>query len=194
MAALSGYKIFVDPGHGGTDPGATSNGVRECDVVLDIGLRLKTKLESLGGTVQMSRTTDTYPSLQSRSAASNAFGAHIFVSVHNNAGGGTGVETWVHDNATANTNLLAKKVNDQLVSALSATDRGVKKAPSGRSGTNIYVIDPANTKGWAILSEVLFIDNATDRAKLTDPVYKQKAADAIATGIVNFVATLPPIA
>ncbi|GGH62562.1 hypothetical protein GCM10008014_39130 [Paenibacillus silvae] len=56
---------------------------------------------------------------------------------------------------------MANAVNNALVAALGKTDRGVKKAPSQRGGTNIHVIDPKNTKAWAILPEMLFIDTAS---------------------------------
>ncbi|MBQ0139509.1 MAG: N-acetylmuramoyl-L-alanine amidase [Kurthia sp.] len=194
--SLKGYKIFIDAGHGGSDAGAVNNnkGLKEKDLTLDIAKRLNTRLIALGATTQMSRTTDVYPTLEARAIASNNFKANIFISVHINAGGGTGVETWVHDNATSNTNKLAQAVSQAMASRLSATNRGVKKAPSQRTGgQNIYVIDPKNNKAWAILPEVLFIDNATDIAKLQSSTYLQAAAESIATGVSNFVATLPPI-
>ncbi|WP_028592801.1 N-acetylmuramoyl-L-alanine amidase family protein [Paenibacillus massiliensis] len=188
---LKGYKIFIDPGHGGSDPGAVGGGYEEADIVLEVGKFLKTELEKSRATVQMSRTTDTFPQLAARSKASNDFGASIFVSLHVNAGGGTGFETWIHDNASSNTASLARYVNNALVGSLGKANRGVKKAPSGRNGTNIYVIDPKNTKAWAILPELLFIDAASDRSTLV--ANKQKCAQAIASGIRSFVNTLPPI-
>ncbi|HJV16744.1 MAG TPA: N-acetylmuramoyl-L-alanine amidase [Bacillales bacterium] len=191
MGALTGYKIFIDAGHGGSDAGATYGTLYEKNLTLDIANRLKTHLEAKGATTQMSRTGDTNPTLSTCTSASNSFGADIFVSVHNNAGGGTGVETWVHDNSSSTTNSLAGYVNNKLASYLSASNRGVKKAPSQR-GENIYVLDPVNIKAWAILSEVLFIDNSTDRAKLQNSTYLQKAAEAISDGISQFVLTLPP--
>lgn len=195
--SLKGYKIFIDAGHGGKeDPGAVNKdkGLMEKDLTLDIVKRLNTRLIALGATTQMSRTTDVYPTLEARATASNKFKANIFISVHINAGGGTGVETWVHDNANINTNKLAQAVSQAMASSLSATNRGVKKAPSQRTGgQNIYVIDPKYNKAWAILPEVLFIDNVTDIAKLQFSTYLQAAAEAIATGVSNFVSTLPPI-
>jgi N-acetylmuramoyl-L-alanine amidase len=192
---LNGYKIFIDAGHGGTDAGAVNSaaGLTEKTINLDIATRLNTRLQALGATTLMSRTTDTFPSLASRVTASNNFKANIYISVHVNAGGGTGVETWVHDNASSNTVKLAQSVNQVLASRLSATSRGVKKAPSQRNNQNIYVIDPAVNKAWAILPEVLFLDNATDIPKLQSSTYRQAAAEAIATGVNNFVATLPPM-
>ncbi|MFJ7828538.1 N-acetylmuramoyl-L-alanine amidase [Psychrobacillus sp. NPDC096623] len=85
-----------------------------------------------------------------------------------------------------------------MASRLSATLRhpttkGVRKAPSQRENVNIYVVDPSVNKAWAVLPEFLYIDNATDIPKLKSSTYRQYAAEGIATGINNFVATLPPI-
>lgn len=191
--ALNGWKIFIDPGHGGKDGGASNGTMLEKELTLDIGKRLSSKLlNTYGASTKMSRLDDTLLTLDERIAASNAYGAHIFVSVHINAGGGTGVETWVHDNASSYASSLASNVNNRLASSLSATNRGVKKAPSQR-GEDIRVVNPAYNKAWAILPEVLFIDNATDRAKLQDSANLQKAADAIAAGIDAFAASLPPM-
>ncbi|MFC4353864.1 N-acetylmuramoyl-L-alanine amidase [Chryseomicrobium palamuruense] len=88
--------------------------------------------------------------------------------------------------------------NQSMASRLNATLRhpttkGVRKAPSQRTNGNIYVEDPENNNAWAVLPEFLFIDNATDIPKLKSSTYRQYAAEAIATGIDNFAATLPPI-
>jgi len=190
---MRGYKIFIDAGHGGSDPGAVNGSNQEKTFALDIATRLRDRCNALGATTSMSRTGDTNPTLASRVSASNSFGADIFVSVHINAGGGTGVETWVHDNSSSNTNKLATSVNNAMASRLSANNRGVKKAPSQRANrANIYVVDPAYNKAWAILPEVLFIDNSTDLAKLQSSTNRQAAAEAIASGINSFISTLPP--
>ncbi|QOR65950.1 N-acetylmuramoyl-L-alanine amidase [Cytobacillus suaedae] len=79
---------------------------------------------------------------------------------------------------------MADHVSRNMASRLSATNRGVKYAPSQRSDKkNIYVVDPTYNKAWAILPEVLFIDNATDRAKLQNSTYLQAAAEGIANGL-----------
>ncbi|GGH62553.1 hypothetical protein GCM10008014_39110 [Paenibacillus silvae] len=96
-------------------------------------------------------STDTYPENPDHSVASNNFWFDIYVSLRINAGGGTGIETWIHDNTSSYTTSLANAATNALVAALGKTIRGVKKAPSQRGGTNIHVIDPKNTKAWAIL-------------------------------------------
>jgi N-acetylmuramoyl-L-alanine amidase len=92
-------RIVVDPGHGGHDPGAIgAGGVREKDVVLQIGLKLAKELkERLGLDVVMTRSTDVFLELQERTAIANKVGADLFVSVHANASPNrntAGIETY----------------------------------------------------------------------------------------------------
>ena len=77
--------VVVDPGHGGKDPGATANSVREKDINLGIGLALEAVLRSRGFEVRMTRRTDVYLKLQERTDIANQVNADVFVSVHANA-------------------------------------------------------------------------------------------------------------
>lgn len=97
--------IVIDPGHGGKDPGATGkNGLREKDIVLDVGLRLRKLVkEKLGVNVIMTRDTDVFIPLEERTAIANTRGADLFVSVHANSSrrsGAKGVETYLLGRAT----------------------------------------------------------------------------------------------
>lgn len=79
-------KVVVDPGHGGKDPGAVGpGGLKEKDVNLEIGLRLKAILEDMGLLVVMTRDDDTFVPLSGRTALANREAADIFISVHCNA-------------------------------------------------------------------------------------------------------------
>jgi len=86
-------KIFIDPGHGGHDPGAVANGMREADIVLEIGLYLNEILKASGLDTRMSRESNISP--QQRWQIANQWGADMLVSIHVNAGSGTGVETLI---------------------------------------------------------------------------------------------------
>jgi len=88
-------KVFLDPGHGGSDPGAVANGLKEKNLTLAIAKECASVLKASGVTVKMSRTGDTYPSLSARCQAANSWGADLFVSIHINAGGGTGFESFI---------------------------------------------------------------------------------------------------
>lgn len=77
--------IVIDPGHGGKDSGATGNGYMEKEIVLKIGLELAEQLRTLGYTVYMTRSTDTFIELKDRTHFANDKSADLFLSVHANA-------------------------------------------------------------------------------------------------------------
>lgn len=97
-------KIVIDPGHGGYDPGAVSNGVAEAELVLDIALRLEHLLQSLPGVeVVLTRRTDTFVPLERRTAIANREQADLFLSIHANSyrtQDVSGVETYFLNFAT----------------------------------------------------------------------------------------------
>ena len=78
-------KVFIDAGHGGSDPGAVGNGLKEKDIVLSIATKLGALLNGRGISIKYSRTTDTYLSLEERARLANAWGADLFVSIHANS-------------------------------------------------------------------------------------------------------------
>ncbi|MDP4128433.1 MAG: N-acetylmuramoyl-L-alanine amidase, partial [Bacillota bacterium] len=79
------FKVFLDPGHGGSDPGATAGGYRESDLNFAIAKKVQALLLNRGYTVYMSRTSDTFVSLLDRSQMANDDHADIFVSIHTNS-------------------------------------------------------------------------------------------------------------
>ena len=79
------FIVAVDPGHGGKDPGAISNGIREKDVNLKIASYLAGELRAMGVDARMTRTGDTYLRLQERTELANRWKADMFVSIHANA-------------------------------------------------------------------------------------------------------------
>ena len=85
-AASKGRKtIVIDPGHGGKDPGAMDNGVKEKDVNLAVGLELQRQLAAKGYNAVLTRATDIYLKLQERTDIANNLNADLFVSIHVNA-------------------------------------------------------------------------------------------------------------
>ncbi len=114
-AALTGKKICVDPGHGGSDPGALGvNGSAypdEADIVLDIDLRFRTLLQNDGASVLMTRDNDTTVSLANRVDQANSWGATIFLSTHLNsadAESANGTETYAYQSGTTSASLAQK--------------------------------------------------------------------------------------
>ncbi|MGI5147613.1 N-acetylmuramoyl-L-alanine amidase [Plantactinospora sp. CA-294935] len=175
-------KIYLDPGHGGTDAGAVGNGLQEKALTLDIALRTRTVLQSNWDvSIRMSRTTDITRSLSYRSSDANSWGANIFVSIHINAGGGTGFESYVYPSAGAATLRLQDEVHAAVLSNArtvgSVTDRGQKTA-------NFQVL--RETAMSAVLTENLFIDRAADAALLARADFRQALAVGHARGIARF--------
>ncbi|MFJ3388284.1 MULTISPECIES: N-acetylmuramoyl-L-alanine amidase [unclassified Lysinibacillus] len=177
--------IILDPGHGGKDPGAVVGSYSEKAITLKVGTLVKQKLEAAGAKVYMTRTGDTYPSLQDRVDFTNANYGEIFVSIHVNSAANTaalGTETYY---AISTGDMyqedidLATFVNNQIVNNLNMKNRGVKEQ-------QYYVI--RNTIIPAILVELGFLTNSEDRGKMTNDKYAELFADSIYKGISQYYA------
>ncbi|MEB3287461.1 MAG: N-acetylmuramoyl-L-alanine amidase [Vampirovibrionales bacterium] len=171
-------KIVIDAGHGGKDMGANRNGVLEKDLNLQVVMLLKKELEKRGLQVQMTRSSDVFLPLPQITKIANDARPDLFVSVHQNAStnpGLNGIETYYY---TAQSLPLAKKVHARMVNNVSAPDRGVRKAM-------FYVIHHTNVP--AILCEVGYISNTSERAELQSWERQQRTAAAIADGVVDFL-------
>ena len=181
-------KIYIDPGHGGSEPGAVGNNLIEKNLTLDISLRQKDLFEKLGHVVKMSRTVDKTVSLEARVQDANSWGADIFISNHINAGGGTGIEVW-HSIAGGKGKEYAARVEGELRKIFKS--RGLKTR-EGRNGDYLFVIRETNMP--AILNEFGFIDNAEDATKIKREDIRQKFAEAVVLGILGTqVKSTPPI-
>ncbi len=90
--------IVIDPGHGGKDPGALGRkGTKEAAMALDVAKRLQALLKAQGHKVYMTRTSDKYVSLKSRTKFANSKKADLFISIHfnaNNSNAPSGIETY----------------------------------------------------------------------------------------------------
>ncbi|MCY6485811.1 N-acetylmuramoyl-L-alanine amidase [Clostridium aestuarii] len=172
-------KIFIDPGHGGRDPGAVDNGLYEKYLTLDISLKQKKLFEKLGHQVKLSRNTDKYISLSERTREANRWGADIFISNHINAGGGNGTEVW-HSINGGKGKQYATNIEKNLSKIFKS--RGIKSR-RGRYGDYLYVIRATNMP--AVLNEFGFIDNISDAKKLKREDIKQKCAEAVVYGILG---------
>lgn len=170
-------KVIIDAGHGGTDVGATSGGIYEKDITLDISKRVEKLLNQKGYQVVMTRPNDTYVSLQDRVTISEKNDPDIFVSIHVNSSVRpeiTGVEThYYHQESMA----LAQTVHASLASAVQSPNRGLFKS-------KFYVIN--HTTVPAILVEIGFISNSGEREQLVGEKRKQATAKAIADGVENY--------
>ena len=148
-------KVFIDAGHGGTDPGAVGNGLKEKDIVLSIATKLGALLNGRGISIKYSRTTDTYLSLEERARLANAWGADLFVSIHANSATSSvrGTECYTHPTANTATKTLSGNVSRAIANKFGISNRGHKEA-------NFAVLRLSNMP--SILVETAFISNSSD--------------------------------
>lgn len=184
--------IVIDPGHGGSDQGASRGGTHEAALTLDMAKRLRDILVARGWQVTMTRTTDVdvykpddsaHEELQARDDVANQAGARLLVSIHVNS---------FYNAGPSGTTTYYSKPSDvplaQAVQATAAARLGTKN--DGIVKSRLYVTLHANMP--AVLVETAFLSNPDDLAKLTAGDWRQKLALSIADGIASFAGTPPP--
>ncbi|OUO92192.1 N-acetylmuramoyl-L-alanine amidase [Cloacibacillus sp. An23] len=170
-------KICIDAGHGGKDPGACAGGVREKDIALVVALKIGALLTDYE--VVYTRMKDVYVGLSERARIANRAEADMFVSVHCNSAPSTsanGMEVYVHTTRSAASTRAAHAIYDRLLSASGLRGRGVK--------ANDYAV-LCETSMPAVLVELGFISNDGDREQLVSEGWQDRAAEAIAEGIME---------
>lgn len=156
-------KIYIDPGHGGSDPGAVKGGRKEKDDVLRLSLLIADELARQDVEVKLARVDDVaVPNLNNRIKSANAWGADYYLSLHRNSAGSgaTGNEIWVISTAMQNTVLKARAILDAVCGIDKLPDRGVKK---GAVGYKDYAVNRDTVMPSALL-ELGFIGNDGDNA------------------------------
>ena len=174
-------KVFISAGHGGSDSGAVGNGFKEKDLNLSIALACRDYLVTNGVDVKMSRTCDEEDGINQEAAESNAFGPDVTVSIHNNAGGGDGVEAW-YSIVGGLGKTCAENILDEVVK-IGQNSRGAKQKV-GANGRDYYGFI-RQTKAPAVIVECAFIDNATDVQIVATEEKRKVMGIAIAKGILK---------
>ena len=199
--------VILDPGHGGSDQGASSSWGSEKTFTLDVALAARTQLIRAGYRVEMTRATDTAISLEDRVSFANRFPRAVFVSIHfNSSSGGSGVESYAlapegvtsnmssehhvsaadvarhAGNAQDERNIaLTASIHATVLSRLAAFDRGVRHA-------RFHVL--RDVKIPAVLVEGGFISDSTEGQRISTSYYRQRLGTAIAQGIQNYNAAV----
>ncbi len=179
-SSLKDKTIVVDPGHGGSDPGATGvTGLREKVINLAVAKNLVTLLEEAGANVIMTRSGDQSVSNQMRVELANESKADIYISIHANASPdpeSNGTEThYCSENGNSSAGrFLAGQLQLELVSALGFRDRGVKT-------NSFYVL--TKTEMPAALVELGFLSNPEEEELLKKEQTQSKAAIALYQGL-----------
>ena len=196
--------VVLDPGHGGKDTGAVGKRkVYEKKAVLSIANRVKAHLEAKHINVRMTRTTDTYLTLQQRSDYAAKAGADLFVSIHADSAGASsanGIETFVMtasgcdssnhygqggDKSAGKGNLsdaanavLGFSIQSNLIKTAKRSDRGLRRA-------RFAVLKQAPCP--AALVECGFLSNPEEEALMIDPNYREAVARGISNGILGYM-------
>lgn len=175
-------KFFIPVGHGGRDPGAIGpTGIKEKDVVLEIAKKVKNILENHKQEVMLSRDKDIDVNSKIAADMANKWNADYVISIHCNSASNsnaTGTETFAYSTKSKG-NLLAQKVQKNLVEEIKLPNRGVKY------NSSFHIL--AKPKAPAILVEVAFINNHKEEALLKDDLFLNKAATGIAKGALEHI-------
>lgn len=178
-------KIFIDPGHGGSDPGAIGlNGLRECDVTLDIAKGLAMLFSAAGHLVCLSRNNDKAVSLEQRAYLSNAFGADAYVSIHCNAASNReahGIEVWTTKGQTRADQIADCVLVEMARSFPHANMRRDLTDGDGDKEANFAVLRLAHAP--AILVETEFISHPDMEAMMRTDTWRRSVELAIYRGV-----------
>lgn len=185
--SLKDKLIVVDPGHGGRATGATGGGIYEKNVTLAIARKLRDELEACGASVIMTRNSDSDVGLYDRPKIATDNGADLFISIHNDSNGransASGTSVYYHK-GDASSRALATCVM-QAISTVSGLPRRGALSDGILYASGLAVLRASTTP--AILVEVAYINNSRDRAKLINPAFQKKVAQAIVRGARNYV-------
>ena len=187
---LLGKVIYIDPGHGGVDPGANYKDVLEKDINLEISKHTRDLLMEKGAIVYLTREDDydlavPHAYLRKRSDLSrrvsliNKSDSDIYLSIHLNA---TSSSNWrgaqvFYDNIKDNNIILGKKIEESFIKYL-GTKRKIKEI------NDLYMYKAIKVPG--VLLEVGFISNANERYLLKKEYYQKKIALSITEGVLNY--------
>ncbi len=182
-------RVFLDPGHGGSDPGASGNGITEKAKNLEVALKLRALLLAAGFDVILSRETDKTVELQQRTDYANAWPADVLLSIHHNAGGGRGIETY-HSAYAAKHQADGKRLGQAVHGALikefaEMTNRGTKTRTFQQSPVDYYhMIREARVP--SIITETGFVDNAQDAGIIKAATFVDRQARALFAGVREY--------
>lgn len=175
---LKNKVIVLDPGHGGNDQGASSNTSKkslEKNYTLKTAKELKKALEKTGAKVKLTRSDDSYVSLEDRKQDGDAF-----ISIHNdaldspNANGAT--VYWFKDNQET----LAETLSASIEKKSLLSNKGARQE-------NFQVLRQTNKP--AVLLELGYISNPTDEVMITDQLHRQVVEEAVVDGLKQYFAS-----
>lgn len=178
-------KICLDPGHGGSDPGAVNGKRYEKDDVLRLALAIKPLLEAQGIETVLTRDTDKAISIADRCALANKTNCAYFLSLHRDAAQATayGVSAWIHSLANVMTTNKAQTLLDHVLAVAPTYNRRVNKGSANPAWANYGV--NVQTNMASCLLELGFMTNSADNDRFD--LYFNEYAVAITRGLCKIV-------
>ena len=194
--------VFLDPGHGGKDPGAVYYNTQEKDLTMQIYQKLRKELQGLGYTVLSSRDSDVYVDfVTERSKMVNKTDSDMFISIHFNASGNpasgrSGIQTYSyeedsgyrakinpywhnHPDRISESNRLAADIHSSLLAETGAKDAGLLQS-------SFAVL--RETDKPAVLLELGYIDNFNENQQVRSDAYQNRLVAGIVKGIQKYYA------
>lgn len=173
-------KVFIGVGHGGSDPGAVANGLKEKDVNLEMAKECKKVLNDHGVIVGISRTKDENDDLMEEIKECNKFKPELAVEIHNNAGGGKGAEVFCSLSGGVDKTLATNILKE--ITKLGQESRGVKTRDNGY-GIDYYGFI-REVEAPSVIVEVAFLDSS-DYKDIDTITEQKKFGLAIAKGVLT---------
>lgn len=200
-----GAHVVLDPGHGGSEPGAVGpSGLREADLNLDIARRVRSLLEAEGATVVLTRDADVRVTLATRAAIAKTMSPIAFLSIHHNAAPVgkaqvPGSELY-HQLADPESRRLAGLLWEEMQQQLApfgtdwaiGDDPGARARRSLRTGDDYYGILRHAQGVTSVLSEAAYLSNPAEDALLRTEQFRDAEARAIADGVLRLVRSQDP--
>jgi N-acetylmuramoyl-L-alanine amidase len=195
--------VVLDPGHGGADPGAVQNGIREADVNLDVAQRARALLEREGLDVVLTREFDYYVPFVVRGELALNSAAKLFVSIHHNSGGASlgsdpGTEVF-YQQLDEKSRRLAGLLWEDVTNTLRAHPIQWYRASGagamfreGRTGPDFYGVLRRTAGVPAALLEIAYLSNPREAALVATDAFREDSAVAIARAITRYFTTDDP--
>lgn len=178
---LSGKRIVIDPAHGGADQGWVVDGIRACDLTIDIARRLQARMAAAGMQGLISRDEATNPTPAERATFANDNQADLVISLHIDgctSATAAGIATFHFGTDTGNISSAGEAFAELLQRELVART-GMMDCRIHHRTWDILRL----TRAPAVQVEIGYLTNSIDRARLTDPDFRDQVADGVLVAI-----------
>ncbi len=187
MDERANKKVVIDAGHGGSDPGTSSNGIREKDYTLKISQYMKKRFDDLGIDSALTRTTDETLDPNTRPKRAQSFYGNgndvILISNHINAGGGDGAEVIY---SLRNSDALSKKIATELEKAGQNVRKYYQRRLPSNPAKDYYYILRDTPNNESLIVEYGFADSTGDDVSQIKNDY-ETLAEAVVKAVAEYL-------